>query len=77
MSLDTRMAGSGRMGRGGQKRFSSGGFGSRDYRQQRGGAGMGGGGMGGPPSGGGGGPRSGYGGYGKSTSRNQFIVEKY
>ncbi|KAF4518398.1 hypothetical protein B566_EDAN010491 [Ephemera danica] len=53
MSMDSRQAGSGRMGsRGSQKSRFSGGFGSRDYRQQRGG------------SGGVGGPRSGYGGYG-------------
>jgi hypothetical protein len=71
MSQDSRSAGSGRMGsRGSQKRFS-GGFGSRDYRQQRGG------------SGGIGGPRPGYGGYGKckplsceTRSNTTFVQEE-
>lgn len=44
-------------------RFSSGGFGARDYRQTPGGGGFGGGGRGGPRTGGhGGGSRGGFGG---------------
>uniref|UniRef100_A0A4W5KAC5 RNA helicase n=1 Tax=Hucho hucho TaxID=62062 RepID=A0A4W5KAC5_9TELE len=58
----------GNTGRGRSKRFSSGGFGARDYRQTPGGGGFGGGGggRGGPRTGGhGGGSRGGFGG-GKS-----------
>uniref|UniRef100_A0A8C7RYV1 RNA helicase n=1 Tax=Oncorhynchus mykiss TaxID=8022 RepID=A0A8C7RYV1_ONCMY len=52
----------GNTGRGRSKRFSSGGFGARDYRQTPGGGGFGGGGRGGPRTGGhggGGGSRGG------------------
>uniref|UniRef100_A0A8C8GYG7 RNA helicase n=1 Tax=Oncorhynchus tshawytscha TaxID=74940 RepID=A0A8C8GYG7_ONCTS len=54
----------GNTGRGRSKRFSSGGFGARDYRQTPGGGGFGGGGRGGPRTGGhgGGGSRGGFGG---------------
>ncbi|XP_035605218.2 ATP-dependent RNA helicase DDX3X-like isoform X3 [Oncorhynchus keta] len=56
----------GTTGRGRSKRFSSGGFGARDYRQTPGGGGFGGGGRGGPRTGGhgGGGSRGGFGGGG-------------
>ncbi|XP_029568030.1 ATP-dependent RNA helicase DDX3X isoform X3 [Salmo trutta] len=55
----------GNTGRGRSKRFSSGGFGARDYRQTPGGGGFGGGGRGGPRTGGhGGGSRGGFGGGG-------------
>jgi ATP-dependent RNA helicase DDX3X len=64
-SHDPSRGGSGRMGRGGSKGRFSGGFGSRDYRQQRGG-------MGAPPTGGGGGGRS-YGGGSYSSEYNLFI----
>uniref|UniRef100_A0A8C8GVV4 RNA helicase n=1 Tax=Oncorhynchus tshawytscha TaxID=74940 RepID=A0A8C8GVV4_ONCTS len=53
----------GNTGRGRSKRFSSGGFGARDYRQTPGGGGFGGGGRGGPRTGGhGGGGSRGFGG---------------
>ncbi|KAL0985427.1 hypothetical protein UPYG_G00156750 [Umbra pygmaea] len=54
----------GSTGRGRSKRFTSGGFGARDYRQTPGGGGFGGGGRGGPRTGGhgGGGSRGGFGG---------------
>uniref|UniRef100_A0A8C7CFQ7 RNA helicase n=1 Tax=Oncorhynchus kisutch TaxID=8019 RepID=A0A8C7CFQ7_ONCKI len=61
----------GNTGRGRSKRFSSGGFGARDYRQTPGGGGFGGGGgRGGPRTGGhgGGGSRGGFGGGNHSGS---------
>uniref|UniRef100_A0A8C7SVL3 RNA helicase n=1 Tax=Oncorhynchus mykiss TaxID=8022 RepID=A0A8C7SVL3_ONCMY len=64
----------GNTGRGRSKRFSSGGFGARDYRQTPGGGGFGGGGgRGGPRTGGygGGGSRGGFGGgYGGNYSHS-------
>ncbi|XP_021453645.2 ATP-dependent RNA helicase DDX3X isoform X1 [Oncorhynchus mykiss] len=59
----------GNTGRGRSKRFSSGGFGARDYRQTPGGGGFGGGGRGGPRTGGhGGGGGSRGGGFGGGNS---------
>ncbi|XP_071003906.1 ATP-dependent RNA helicase DDX3X-like isoform X4 [Oncorhynchus clarkii lewisi] len=58
----------GNTGRGRSKRFSSGGFGARDYRQTPGGGGFGGGGRGGPRTGGHGGGGSRGGGFGGGNS---------